>query len=360
MSQVAFKVRFVALGAALALTVGACSGEDKRAAPKPKPEPSTTTTTIPVPIAPFTGLPDPEGLANSRSSVAVKIENSPDARPQSGLDVADIVYEEVVEGGITRFWAVFNSRAPDNIGPVRSVRAMDPPIVKPLGGVVAYSGGTSPNVAGVRATGLVWVDENNAGDTFFRDSGRYAPHNLFARSASLFERGGQPVPPRPMFTYFDKDDEAEFVGEPILSFHVNFDQGYDVTYVWDAKRKGWLRFQGSSGPFFAVGSTFTQTQVTPTNVIVQVIPYPKGAEGLSFGSGDAYVFSNGQLIRGRWSRIYPGVPTKFFDADGAPIVLTPGRTWVELLPVGRTVDVAPGAPPTTTTSTTKAKKKKGK
>ena len=143
--------RFVALAVASALALSACSGDGTSAAPqRKKAPPSTTTTTIPVPTAPFTGLPDPDGVANARSSVAVKIENSPDARPQSGLDVADIVYEEVVEGGITRFWAVFNSKAPEVIGPVRSVRAMDPAIVWPLGGVIAYSGGTGPNVAGVR------------------------------------------------------------------------------------------------------------------------------------------------------------------------------------------------------------------
>ena len=73
----------------------------------------------------------------------MKIENTPEARPQSGLDVADVVYEEVVEGGITRFWAIFNSHAPDHVGPIRSVRRMDPDIVSPLGGVVAYSGGTT-------------------------------------------------------------------------------------------------------------------------------------------------------------------------------------------------------------------------
>ncbi|MEX0665271.1 MAG: DUF3048 domain-containing protein [Acidimicrobiia bacterium] len=359
MKHRAFSVRFVALAAVGALLAGACSGGGEQAAPKKhrRPEPSTTTTTIPVPIAPFTGLPDPDGLANGRSSVAVKIENSPDARPQSGLDVADIVYEEVVEGGITRFWAVFNSRAPANIGPVRSVRAMDPAIVTPLGGVIAYSGGTSPNVAAVRATGLVWVDENNAGDAFYRESSRSAPHNLFARSEILFQRGGQPAPPRPMFMHFEEDDDAAFTGESIASFHVNFDQGYDVTYVWDAAREGWLRFHGTSAPFYAIGSVFTKSQVTPTNVIVQFVPYPRGAEGLLYGSGDASVFSNGQLIRGRWNRVYPGAPTTFTDAFGGPIALTPGRTWVELLPIGRTVDVVAGPPPTTATSSTLPPKK---
>lgn len=193
MSRGSWRTRLVAFAAGAALVAAACSGgtteqSAKKRKPPPTSAPSTTTTTIPVPDAPFTGLPDTDGVANGRASLAVKIENSPDARPQSGLDVADIVYEEVVEGGITRFWAVFNSRAPDNIGPVRSVRAMDPNIVHPLGGVIVYSGGTGPNVALVRATGLVYVDEGNAGDSFYRESSRSAPHNLYGRSASLWHR----------------------------------------------------------------------------------------------------------------------------------------------------------------------------
>jgi hypothetical protein len=349
-------LRFVALVVIGAVAVTACGGGNETAGPtRRKASPSTTTTTLPPPVAPFTGLPDPDGVANSRSSVAVKIENSPDARPQSGLDVADIVYEEVVEGGITRFWAVFNSKAPKNIGPVRSVRAMDPNIVWPLGGVIAYSGGTTPNVASVRATGLVWVDENNAGDDFFRESSRSAPHNLYARSDALFKRGGKPVPARAMFQYVDEDES--FVGEPVASFHANFDQGYDVTYTWDEAGSQWKRFQGSE-PFRAVGSSFTPAQVAPTNVIIQFIVYPRGSEGELIGSGDAWYFSNGQLVRGRWEKIYQGAPTSFLDAELNPVLLTPGRTWVELFPVERTVDVVPGAPPASTTSTSAPKQKK--
>ncbi len=359
MQKSRFTARFIALALASTLALAACNSADKTAAPKRKKlPPSTTTTTIPAPVAPFTGLPDPEGVANARSSVAVKIENSPQARPQSGLDVADIVYEEVVEGGITRFWAVFNSKVPEVIGPVRSVRAMDPPIVWPLGGVIAYSGGTTPNVAAVRATGLVWVDENNAGDNFFRSSSRSAPSNLYARSALLFQRGGKPVPPDPMFEYLE--DDAAFVGESVASFHVNFDQGYDVTYVWDAGIGRWKRSQGG-GPFMAVGSTFTATQVAPTNVIVQFVNYPRGSEGQLVGApGEAWYFSNGQVVRGHWEKAFPGAATRFVNAFGVPIRLTPGSTWVELFPTGRTVDVVPGAPPATTTSTSapKARDKK--
>jgi hypothetical protein len=344
---------------AAGLVVAACGGDDSTAAKK-KPPPSTTTT-IPIPKAPFTGLPDPSGVSLTRSSVAVKIENTPEARPQSGLDVADVVYEEVVDGGITRFWAVFNSQASENIGPVRSVRAMDPQIVTPLGGVVAYSGGTEPNVAAIRATGLVWVDENNAGDAFFREPTRSAPHNLFARSALLWERGGQPVPPVPLFGYVDPEEGQAFAGEPVTSFHVNFELGYDTSYVWDATVGGWQRFQRTDEPFLA--AAIAPVQVNATNVIVQFIPYGGFGEGNMIGTGEAWVFSNGQLVKGTWAKPFIGSITEYKDAAGSPILLTPGRTWVELLPTGRTVDVvsppAPPVPPSTVAPTTTTTERRG-
>ncbi len=345
-----FVRRVVAVLAISALGLAACGGGDEeKATPKPtKPKP-TTTTTREVLKAPFTGLPDPDGVANSRSSVAVKIENTPEARPQSGLDVADIVYEEVVEGGITRFWAVFNSAAPESIGPIRSVRVMDPSLVTAFGGVLVFSGGTAPNVAAIRATDLVIVDENSAGDAFFREPTRPGPHNLYGRSALLFQRDGKPVPPVPQFNYVEEGQA--FSGEPVAQFHANFDQGYDMTYVWDATSGGWKRFQRTDEPFMAVGTAVEPVQVAPTNVIIQFINYPRGSEGQILGSGEAWFFSNGQLVRGRWEKSFPGAPTTFLDANGAPLKLTPGRTWVELLPTGRTVDVVAGAAATPSTST---------
>ena len=298
-------------------------------------------------MAPLTGLPDPKGVANGRQSLGVKIENTPDARPQTGLDQADIVYEEVVEGGITRFWAFFNSTAPETVGPVRSVRSMDPNIILAFGGMVAFSGGTPDNVALVRATGLVTVDENNAGAAYFREPTRDAPHNLYGRTDLLWGFGGTPVPPEPKFEYVEKG--AAFTGEPVASFHVNLEAGYDMSYVWDEAGGGWNRFSQGVEPFLATG--VTPVQVAPTNVIVQFIPYGSGADGDVMGSGEAWVFSDGQLIRGTWGKAYPPAATQFVDAAGNPIALTPGRTWVELAPVGTVVDVLPAAPVSTSTTT---------
>ena len=347
--------------AVAAVGLSSCGGGgEQKAATKRKATPTTlptTTTTVFVPTAPLTGLPDPSGASQTRAALAVKIENTPEARPQSGLADADVVYEEIVEGGITRFWAVFNTKAPENVGPIRSVRYMDPNIVSPLGGVIAFSGGTPANVELIRATPTVQVDENNAGDAFFRESTRYAPHNLYGVTARLWERGGEPVPPRPLFTYLAAGQA--FPGtEGIEQLHLGFDSGYDPTYTWDAATKTWTRSYGMT-PFMDVNGA----QIAPTNVIVQFVDYPRGAEGELIGQGDAWVFSDGKLVRGRWVKQDAVSPTLFLDSSLAPIPLTPGQTYVELLASGAAVDVVsvPLPPPTTipptTTTTTKAKSK---
>ncbi len=336
--------------AVVGLTAAACGGGGDSSQTSTT-KASTTTTTKPVVIAPFTGLPDPEGITQTRASLGVKIENTPEARPQSGLDQADIVFEEVVEGGITRFWAFFSSAAPENVGPIRSVRSMDPNIILPFGGVVAFSGGTEDNVALVRATGLVTVDENNAGEAFFREPTRPAPHNLYGRTALLWGFGGTPVPPEPQLQFLvpeprgDLEADPPFTGEPVASFHVRLDMGYDMAYVWDATKGGWNRFQQGVEPFMAAG--IPEVQIAPTNVIVQFIPYGAGADGDVMGTGEAWIFSDGQLIRGTWAKPYPPAPTQFLDAAGNVIKLTPGRTWIELAPIGTPVDVVPAVPPST-------------
>src|SRR6185436_2618407 len=137
----------------------ATGGDDStKSATTTRPPTTTTiaaTTTVPpstappVPIATLTGLPDPSGESHTRPALSVKVENTPDARPQTGIDQADVVYEEEVEGNITRFLAIFNSTAPETIGPVRSVRLQDPDIIWPIHGIFAYSGGAADPVEAI-------------------------------------------------------------------------------------------------------------------------------------------------------------------------------------------------------------------
>src|SRR5665213_1325030 len=128
---------------------------------------TTTTTTKPAPVyptAPLSGLPDPGGAALLRPALTVKIEDTPQALPQWGVDQADVVYEEIVNGGITRLAAIFNSQAPAKVGPVRSVRPTDTQVVWPLGGIFAFSGGAPYAVASISTVpGLKLINESSAG-----------------------------------------------------------------------------------------------------------------------------------------------------------------------------------------------------
>ena len=138
------------------------------------------------PAWPLTGVTT--AAVADRPALAVKIENSVDARPQTGLNAADIVWEQVVEGGITRFVAVYHSTVPSQIGPVRSVRPMDPGIAAPLHGLFAFSGGQEPFVDAVAASGLQVLSQGRGAGGFYRIDSRSAPHNTYAKPQAFLDQ----------------------------------------------------------------------------------------------------------------------------------------------------------------------------
>jgi Protein of unknown function (DUF3048) N-terminal domain/Protein of unknown function (DUF3048) C-terminal domain len=328
-------VQLVAAIAALSLVLAACGGggDDKKTQKKEAPKEA---------VAPLTGVA-PAGESLSRPALEVKIDNTPQARPQAGIDVADVVFEEVVEGELTRLLAVFNSTLPDTVGPIRSVRATDPKIVWPLGGVFAYSGGAPQNVELIRQAPVNAVDETGAGSAMFRERGRNAPLNLFGRTTELVAKGGQPVPPRALFQYLENNQQ--FTGDPATGMRIGFKPPDDPTYTYDAATRTWKRAFGA-----APATAQSGQQVAPTNVIVQFTNYEGGAgnptaEGQTVGEGEAWVFTDGKVAKGRWVRPAKEQPAQYVDAAGKPIKLLPGRTWVELLPIGSAVDVTAPPPP---------------
>jgi hypothetical protein len=303
---------------------------------------STTTTTAPTyPTAPLTGLPDPSLQSGRRSALTVKIENTPEALPQWGIDQADAVYEEIVNGGITRLAAIFNSHAPLKVGPVRSVRPTDTQVVWPLGGIFAYSGGAPYAVASISTVpGLKLLDESSAGTAMFRDPQLYAPHNLFAIAPKLFAFGGTPVPPPALFTYLTKTQT--FSGRPVASFVVPFPSIYGVTWTWDAATSSWDRTL-----FGKADVTGTGVRESPKNVIVMWVNYVNGiGTEASYanlqGSGKAAFFSDGKETVGTWSRGSSKSDVLVYTlANAKPALLTPGQTWVELLNTGAGLPITP-------------------
>ena len=319
----------------VALVAVGCSKKKKEEAATPAP--GAVTTTAPASIFPLTGRPIDDPAKAARAPLSVKIDNNSASRPQAGLDKADLIYEEFTEG-ITRFIVVFHSTDADPVGPVRSVRPADPVIIFPLGGVFAFSGGSPAIRALVPGAPVKVVDENST-DVLKRRSGRAAPHNLYTSTQGLFGKTTGPRTP-PKF--------AEFLGggapfaaagaAPTTKLSLSPAPALSAGYDWDAASGSWKRSTDGRPHALEGGG-----QLAPNNVIVQFTPYSRfsGDSKVQYpeviGSGEAWVFASGMMVKGRWSKAGPGAVTAFTDSGGAPIVLPPGQTFVHLVAPGSSV-----------------------
>jgi hypothetical protein len=330
-------VRRAAIAALIAaVTLAACGG-GKHA----KSTPTTTAKPKAPPVAPLTGLRDTTG-ARRRCAITVKIDNTSLSQPKYGVEEADVLYEEVVEGGYTRLAAVFNSHTPDRVGSVRSVRKTDQSLVWPIGGVFAYSGGAPYAIESINTAPVVRLDETTAGSRMFRDDSRREPFNLYAHVDQMYEKCGTPVPPPPLFTY--RKANAPVGGVPATSVHVGFLAGFDVTWTWDPASGTWKRSIFGSPENAASGKP-----LAPQNVVVMFVSYVGGdpahfnigAEAQLTGQGRALVFTRGREITGTWSRPDKSRPAQLRTAAGKTIALTPGQTWVELPDTSYTVTKTP-------------------
>lgn len=298
----------------------------------------TTTTIKHRRVAALTGQADPTAATKRRSALTIKIDNTQPAHPQYGIDKADVVYEEIVEGGITRLAAIFNSNVPARVGPVRSVRRTDREIVFPIGGIFAFSGGAAYAVDSIRTAPVKLFDQSTSGGAMYRDLTRPPPHNLFANAQALMKMGGKVHSPPALFTYIPRSSPPR--GAPVASFTVNFLAGFATSYQWNGTTRSWVR-----SIFGRADVTGTGVQVSPTNVIVMNVNYiggvgVEGSEAKLTGSGPAEIFSDGRLQKGSWFRSKINKPTAYRSSSGKVIALRPGQTWVELLATGETVSVS--------------------
>jgi hypothetical protein len=287
------------------------------------------------PVCPLTGV-EPRGEVPNRPALAVKVENHPEARPQASLNDADVVVEEPVEGGYTRFIAIFHCGHSDRVGPVRSGRTTDPDYLRQLGEpLLGYSGAAPGVTRHLQRSELVDVNYNVATGAYLRDTGRIAPHNLYTATDALWKAGrGSGTRPGALFDYAEWWNGKSKASSTV---HLPFSPVADVVWTWSRRDHAWLRSHGDAVHMLEDGS-----QVSATNVVIQVVQVTDSAivdaagnpspDVELTGSGKAYVLRDGRLIRGRWERDTLGDLTRFFMKDGTEIALAPGRTWVELLP----------------------------
>jgi hypothetical protein len=301
--------------------------------------------TKPPPTCPLTGLPAPGGEVPHRPVVAVKVENTPDAYPLAGLQNADVVYEEIVEGGITRFMALYQCQDAVRVGPVRSARTTDPKILVQFseGSVLAYSGGQSAVVNAIGRSGLAGLDETTGGAAFWRDPERVAPHDLLVNTSKLRAKVAKRIAgegaPRRVFPF---DAEAILPGKHVVSVTAAFSSSITAMWRWMPTAGRWQRRYEDAPMTLDTGRAITATNVLIQQVevtegnLVDVLGYHSPEVTLT-GSGKAWILRDGVLIKGRWSRPVMGAVTKFLTRSGEVIPLIPGNTWVELIPTTETV-----------------------
>jgi hypothetical protein len=344
-----------AVVAAVVVTALALTGDGDEVATEEGTTTTRTTTSSEAPepeeqVWPLTGVPldgRQEQRQARRPALVVKIDNGdprsggPGARPQAGINDADVVFEEMVEGSVTRFAAVFHSSGADPVGPVRSARTTDLLIMASLNQpLFAWSGANAGVAAQVRESPIVDVGFEAAPDRYARVGDRVAPYNLLTSTGALREAAPEEDrPPPPLFRYRDRGDEPPG-GEEVGGVHIVFGDGpgsAPVDFEWDGS--GWARSQRDTPHVDAAGE-----RIAPPNVVIRFAPYHEvqccDASGFPIveaeleGEGDAWILTGGVRIQGRWAQPELAQPAELTDADGEPVELTPGSTWVAIAAPG--------------------------
>ena len=328
-------------GAAL---LAACGGKDK-----PPAEPTGTVTTAKAApettalrpaVFPLTGRPVDDPARATRPALTIKIDNAPAARPQSGLDAADLVFEEVVEGGVVRFAAVFHSSDAGSIGPVRSVRAEDAVLVSPLRGYFVYSGGNPIFNAIIQKAPVGLVSEEAQPAFFNRRRDKRSPYNLYTSTGAIYGKAParNEVPPA-FFSYRAAGQPLGGGATPARELNLTMGERTMTAWSYDDQSGRWLRTTNGTPHVLEGGA-----RLSFPNIVIQSCRYQptsvidaSGAnspEAVLVGDGEAWVLSGPALAKGRWSRPDAGAVTSYVDGGGQPLLLQPGPTWVMLAPVG--------------------------
>ncbi|MBK5210810.1 MAG: DUF3048 domain-containing protein [Coriobacteriia bacterium] len=315
--------------------LGGCAKKTTTGYPAVSTEPTISKPSAPI-VWPYTGLKAPSAQAIKKRPISVKIENSNPARPQKGLNSADIVYETMVEGGITRFNCIFQSKLPKELGPVRSARLSDIWIVPQYGAMFYFSGANSQVAARVKNRGINDMSQSKAPSLYHRISFKSAPHNLYMSTKSAYKLAEA----KGFSTTFDKKGldfgtPSTEATKTATTITIPFSYYAKITWKYDTSTNTYLRF--NSGAAHKDGAT--GEQVNATNVVVLWAKYTTQtkldhAGSVTYdtalgGSGKAAVFKDGTRTDVTWEAD-KNTPPHFTDKDGNTVKLNPGKTWFEV------------------------------
>ena len=300
--------------------------------------PETTTTVPGPPVYPLTGVVADDSGSLARPALVVKIDNASGARPQSGFNEADLVFEEIVNDHITRFAMVFQSGGADPVGPIRSGRIQDINLFTALNHpLFAWSGGNKTVTNAIDASELINIGPSKA-NLYFRTKDKKAPHNLYSTTERLYTKADPAATPPPQwFRYRAPDAAPAGVASPGVAIALD---SIDVRWDWDAAAGVYYRTMEGK-PHNDADSG----QISTNNVVILVMEYWPGIsdspDAQTIGTGEAFVMTGGNEIHGTWTRNDAHEPFSLTADDGTPILLQPGRTFIELPTANHTL-VIPG------------------
>ncbi|MGJ9413394.1 DUF3048 domain-containing protein [Aeromicrobium sp. CF4.19] len=319
--------------AALALVLAGCSSEE----PAADPDPAQGENSRLVEVSPLTGKTIDGGLPD-RPIMLVKIENTAAGAPQQGLAKADLVVEQLVEGGMTRLAAFYYSTLPGTVGHVRSLRTTDISLAKPVGASIVASGGAGGVVDRVKGNDLGAVTEDDGSSAFRMDPAKSAPYNRLIDLKKAVKEAKDVAAPGPYLPWTPDDEEATGP-EPTKATSASVRFSPDSTTSWKLSKGTWKRTNGHADKEFAADTLITlEAKVTDagyTDAAGNPVP-----ETILKGKGKATILTEDGVVRATWSKKKIG-STLTFTVDGEEITIDPGKVWIELVPAGEgSVDVS--------------------
>lgn len=302
-----------------------------------------TNTTKPTTVASNLSGLDVSPAMNDQPVTGIMVENSMQARPQAGLSQAGVVFEAIAEGGVTRFLALFQDTAPANVGPIRSARPYYAQWALGFDAGYAHVGGSPKALANIKEWGVKDLDQFQNSGAYSRISSRPAPHNVYTSVDKLKQLQASKGFTKSTYKGFPrkKDTKTATVTAKAIDFAIS-GPAYNVHYDYEAASNSYKRSLAGAAHVDSNGNT----QISPKVVIAMIVPYGLEADGYhssytSIGTGPAYVFQDGIVTIGQWSKPDLKSQITFSDSSGKPLKLNPGQTWITALSAANKVTYKP-------------------
>lgn len=287
--------------------------------------------------SPLTGVQVRDQANTKQAVTAIMIENSPDARPHSGLKQAGVVYEAIAEGGITRYLALYQESKPDLIGPVRSLRLYFLDWLTPYQASVAHVGGSAEALRKVRSGKYRDIDQFFNANSYWRADDRYAPHNVYTNFARLDQLNKQKGFLTSDFKSFKRVDSKAVKKPDATNIKIDFSSAlYNTSYRYNPKNNNYTRYLASQRHKDREKGDITPTVIIALKVNESTVMQDGAREKIdTTGSGQATIFQNGTVISATWRKQSVEAPLELIDKNNQPVELARGQTWIAAVPNGR-------------------------